>query len=265
MVISVLLLLGMPFVFARTKTERALNERSFHGDPRRNITCLGKHYDLQLPLRRDGHDPNELTMQQLCAKTEYGGAPNGSHFGEWCSRGLQSISKDDPPEPEPDLEDVLDDGRTRDFNDETGVSFDHSPYGGADLELGDPRFLLGFFNRCFCNYGVTDLTIQPKRDEPSDADVHKSYSDSTGEISLDVTDVSGLTTAEDEDNGHLGDVKVEAVELTELVEPNEQEGFALEIVQDQPWSLSLDAGNYITCEGDLPTFPLPEPYPVSEF
>lgn len=57
------LLLGIPGASA------FLDTRSFYGDPRRNITCLGSGYDLQLPVRSNGFDPNGLTMQELCAKT----------------------------------------------------------------------------------------------------------------------------------------------------------------------------------------------------
>lgn len=51
-----------------------VRKRTFIGDPRRNITCLGSSYDLRLPIRPDGLDLNTLTMQQLCAKPVYGGA-----------------------------------------------------------------------------------------------------------------------------------------------------------------------------------------------
>lgn len=258
MIYYFVLLLGIPIVSARPENITTLNERSFYGDPKRGITCLGSHYDLQLPLRSDGSDPNELTMQELCAKTIYGGAPAGDHLGGWCSKGLPtkvegSEDTDDDEEPEGYGNSEL-----------TGVSFDLSPNSHADLDTADPRFLLGCFNRCFCNYGVTDLTIQPKRSEPSNADVYMKKSRGTGEILLDVTD--DVTTSDRIHDGRLGDVEVEYVELDELIEPNEEKGFAISReTHDPPWALSLDAGNYITCEGDLPSFPLPQPYPVSEF
>lgn len=64
-------------------------KRTFIGDPRRNITCLGSSYDLRLPIRPDGVDLNQLTMQQLCAKKIYGGADIPSVVGGWCSKGLE--------------------------------------------------------------------------------------------------------------------------------------------------------------------------------
>lgn len=66
-------------------------------------------------------------------------------------------------------------------------------------------------------------------------------------------------------DGRLGDVEVETVSLKQMIEPNAENGFAIEMTDDPPWRLNMDAGNYITCEGDLPSFPLPNPYPVSDF
>ena len=89
-------------------------------------------------------------------------------------------------------------------------------------------------------------------------------SSETGEIRLDVTESEDLRTAEILHDGRLGDVAVDSVWLTESKEPNKVGGFALEkVLRDPLWSLSLDAGNYITCEGELPFLALPEPYPVS--
>lgn len=65
-------------VYARSKEFSSIDKRTLYGDPRRNITCLGSSYDLQLPIRSDSTNPNEYTMQQLCAKTIYGGAHQAS-------------------------------------------------------------------------------------------------------------------------------------------------------------------------------------------
>jgi len=163
-------------VYARSKEFSSIDKRTLYGDPRRNITCLGSSYDLQLPIRSDGTNPNEYTMQQLCAKTIYGGAPPGQHLGGWCSKGLPYVEKD--------FDSIIPVSPTEDFDDNDhltstipqGISFDDSAAAQAASDGWDLRFLLGCFNRCFCNYGVEDLTIQPKRDTPSNADtyLHKS-------------------------------------------------------------------------------------------
>ncbi|KAL8692232.1 MAG: hypothetical protein Q9218_002708 [Villophora microphyllina] len=53
-------------------------------DPRGQITCLGDSYPLKLPMIGD-FDPNRLTMQQICAKTQYHGGPPGQHIGGYCA------------------------------------------------------------------------------------------------------------------------------------------------------------------------------------
>ncbi len=256
--------LGILGSSAFSKDNGHLDKRSFYGDPRRNITCLGSSYDLQLPVRRNGVDPNQFTMQQLCAKTTYGGAPNGQHLGGWCSRGLiyrdleldygDSDSDSGPAEqPEDSWQWAF-----------TGVSFDLSNTFQDERTGADPRFLLGCVNRCFCNFEVNDLTIQPKRSVPSNADVYMEKSRTTGEILLDVTD--DVTTNHESHTGRKGATLVDTVILNQLFEPNQTRGYAYEPTFGiTPWFLSLDAGNYITCEGDLPSFPLPQPYLVSDF
>lgn len=261
------LCLGILRASAFPKENDHLDRRSFYGDPRRNITCLGSSYDLQLPVRTDGVDPNRFTMQQLCAKTIYGGAPAGQHLGGWCSRGL--VVKDGEPGENSDPDDYSPYDNTENPNDEwewrwTGVSFDVSAASQASEEGADPRFQLGCFNRCFCNFEIEDLTIQPKRSVPSNADVYLKESGGTSEIMLDVED--DVTTTEDVHTGRFGDTMVDSVELNEIIEPNSVSVIAyMPDFHGIPWDLSLDAGNYITCEGDLPSFPLPQPYLVSDF
>ena len=263
------ILLGTFASSAFLKNNGHLDERSFYGDPRRNITCLGSSYDLQLPVREDGIDPNRFTMQQLCAKTIYGGAPAGQHLGGWCSRGLIVRDGWPPAEYETDSDSDSDPPERPEDSSEwewTGVSFDLSAASQAYVKGADPRFLLGCFNRCFCNFEVNDLTIQPKRSVPSNADVYMKESGGTGEILLDVTD--DVTTAEHRHTGRMEATMVDSVKLAEMIEPNQEGGYAYMPTDqdtDIPWDLSLDAGNYITCEGDLPSFPLSQPYLVSEF
>jgi len=246
-------------VYAGSEKSSSPGKRTFNGYPRRNITCLGSSYDLQLPIRSDGFNPNELTMQQLCAKTVYGGAPLGQNLGGWCSKGLryseQGFSDQVPVYHEYDNRDYAT------STDPQGVSFDLAT---EYPEGWDPRSHLGCFNRCFCNYGIEDLTIQPKRDVPSAADVTEHESYETGELMLDVDD--DISTLGGLHDGRLGDVDVDTVWLHEMVEPSSEDGLAiLKDNVDPPWRLSMDAGNYITCEGELPGFPLPEPYLNSNF
>lgn len=215
MLFYLFLLLGNPVSSAIPKNNSNLDKRTFYGDPRRNITCLGSSYDLQLSIRRDGVDPNHFSMQQLCAKTIYGGAPAGQHLGGWCSQGLPS-HEIWPAENGHNEVVHVDENPSL-----AGVSFDLSD--ASHAADADPRFLLGCFNRCFCNWGVDDLTIQPKRSVPSDADILMNESSGCAEIALDVTD--DVTTTAASHDGRLGDVQVDSVKLVERVEPNEEGGF----------------------------------------
>ena len=132
----------------------------------------------------------------------------------------------------------------------------------------DDRLYAGCLNRCFCSWGLDDLTIQPKREVPSNADLITVPIDTSAftELKLELADF----TRGDRDfynrikNG--SDISVLQI-MHDLGEPNEEGGYAQ--THTTGWieqvELSLDPANDITCEGELPSFALPEPYPLSEF
>lgn len=112
--------------------------------PWHNITCLGTNYDLTLPII-DGFNPNEVSMQRLCAKPQYDGGLPGQHLGGRCSFGAQKT-----------------------------VVFDLSEEAQVSTALQNPRTMLGCTYRCFCNYSPRrsriwnqpvagpPITVQPK-------------------------------------------------------------------------------------------------------
>ena len=83
-------------------------------------------------------------MQQLCAKTIYGGAPAGQHLGGWCSRGLKILDVDVDHDPLDDFH--IEEGDAW-LSAARGVSFDASADAHASKEGQDARFLLDCFNR----------------------------------------------------------------------------------------------------------------------
>ena len=52
----------------------------------------------------------------------------------------------------------------------------------------------------------------------------------TGEIALDIDD--DVSTADVSHNGRFGDTRVDVVRLTELIEPNEEGGYAKKLEDD---------------------------------
>ena len=86
---QVFFIISLSSLRALGKPSGHVEKRTFYGDPRRNITCLGSSYDLRLPLRPDGVDLNQLTMQQLCAENIYGRADIPYRLGGWCSKVLE--------------------------------------------------------------------------------------------------------------------------------------------------------------------------------
>lgn len=245
---------------------------TFIGDPRRNITCLGSSYDMRLPIRPDGVDLNQLTMQQLCAKRAYGGAGISRAMGGWCSKGLEPAYIAD--EYGGDMEWRQDDGMLPTL---TGVSFDatgaedtNPPGWAPNQPYFNDRLYAGCLNRCFCSWELDDLTIQPKREVPSNADVVTRKRDESRfiEIKLEIVDMSGQGYHPGFNNRVPDDTEISVLQVMEdLGEPNEEGGYAKthSIEFPEVLELSLDPGNDITCEGDLPSFSLPPPYTNADF
>ena len=258
----VLLLFGIRRCCTRSTYDRNIDKRITQTDPMRNITCLGSSYDLQLPIRR-GVDLNQYTMQQLCAKEAYGGAVVNQ--GGWCSAGLDITIEDHdgPIQEHPDWDADPDLAAPT----LTGVSFDLGDrWDVARIEEFNPRWMLGCLNRCFCNWGIENINIQPKRETPSNADATLIEAARwTRELQLDVANIN--STWIDEHFGRMRGAIVDVVRLIDLKEPVDigENAVAPSDAFFEPWDLSLDPGNYITCEGELPSFPLPPPYPVSDF
>ena len=198
------------------------------GNSYHNISCVGNRYALELPLQ-DGWDPNERTLQELCAKPQYFGGPPGQHVGGWCNHNE--------------------------------VVFDDSPGAQINPELANPRVLLGCRYRCFCNHiiPVEDRKIQPKPSESQRSlQVLKEDRSSslTYEIRLDIQ--NDFTMPIEYNQGSWGDEEVDVVRISHFPEIRHPESL------EQPHIdyVSEDPGNKITCSGSLPSFPLPSPYSV---
>ena len=201
------------------------NANTYH-----NLSCVGDRYTLELPLQQ-GWNPNERTMQQLCAKPQYYGGPPGQHVGGWCHHNE--------------------------------VVFDGSADAQISTELANPRILLGCRYRCFCNHiiPVENRNVQPKPNENQAAlRLLREGRESllTYEIRLDVQD--DFTMPLSYNQGSFEYLEVDVVRLSRFKEVRHQE--SLEIPRYE--YVSEDEGNKITCSGNLPTFPLPSPYSATQ-
>ena len=222
-------------------------------DPVGNITCLGDSYDLELPLQAHWN-PNTVSMQSLCAKTQYGGGPPGQNIAGWCEIPPRSRGYLHPSNP-------------------GTIAFDASPGAQANAQLQNPRVMLGCLYRCFCSNGVEELSLQRLSLQP------KTYRS---------TDIFGIHTATPEvDSDTAYQVKIDVVD--DFFVPQEQHmgppqqpahpGVVVATVYTQTqvelqagnprelevtW-VSLDPDNNITCIGNLPTFNLPAPYQISQY
>ena len=207
-----------------------------------NITCVGQSPDLRLPLLQDGFDPNRASMQQLCAKTQYGGGAPGQQAGGYCWTRPGTFSYNTVG------------------NDTTGdVGFDLSSAAQASARLQNPRFLLACFYRCFCNYGLDDPSTQPKSRyayfRTSMARSLFSY-----ELQLDLD--NDFTTPRLLKMGKQGARRVKSTRVPERTESGQMENPSGKLGREY---ITLDPGNEIECRGALPDFVLPSPYTMSDF
>ena len=155
-------------------------------NPVRNITCIGHGLALELPMI-GGFNPNQVSVHEICAKPQYNGGARGQHAGGYCY---------EPP-----------------FAPYTGVvAFDRSRAAEASPELQNERVLLSCLYRCYCNWGLTDVSIQPKGIwKGPQFDAQPQASSRTYEISLDLND--DFTTPQELKMGHQGSKKVDSLSV----------------------------------------------------
>lgn len=216
-----------------------------NADPTNNITCVGDRYDLDLPISA-GLNPNTVSMQQLCAKTQFGGGPPGQHVGGWCQWGRYSNQ----------------------------VVFDLSAAAQINPVLANPRIMLGCSYRCFCNYNLGPNAAQPK----AVPNTNVWESDQTYELQVEIVDdfdvawATNLGSAEPGSTvdapqiSHKGTAGASDVQVFEL-QTLSQLGYTEDKFDTHPRFTysSINAENEIECHGTLPRFPFPSPYRVSDF
>ncbi|KAI9680489.1 MAG: hypothetical protein M1817_003929 [Caeruleum heppii] len=95
-------------------------------DPQGHITCLGPLPAWALP-KINGWDPNTATLQEICAKPQYGGKARWQHIGGYCPKFDLDNTPLDDDEPE-----------------ERPLAFDRDPRAQASVFLSNPRTVQPF-------------------------------------------------------------------------------------------------------------------------
>ncbi|MCJ1273116.1 hypothetical protein MMC21_000905 [Puttea exsequens] len=194
-------------------------------NPEGNITCIGDSYPLLLPVVGN-FNPNQVTMQQLCAKPQYNGGQRGQHIGGWCatppSHGFPGI-----------------------------VSFDSSTEAQVNKVLANKRVMAGCMYKCFCNHGLEDPSIQPLNSFAG-ARMHSFPSVLTYELELDIVDDFGNPPLPKHGSLETG--------VKTLIITSRWESYGA-MVQLRNL-ISLAPENHVSCRGDLPAFGLPPPFTV---
>ena len=216
--------------------------------PRFGITCTGPLPDFPLPNIL-GWDPNHSTLQQICAKPQYG----GKYVEGFGSLGLSGFCFPNIPG---------DQGRGSGI-----VAFDsnreyiRAPQESRPITLYNPRLLLYCRERCFCSQkrDGTVVTVKPKgfheHNAPISAPLRNSYV-----IRLDILDDFDIPSPDHQGIGYT------SVPTTYITWANQL------LIQQRRFSyrsteVTVDPANRIECieNDDIPTFPIPEPYRWDDF
>ncbi|KAF6234114.1 hypothetical protein HO173_007533 [Letharia columbiana] len=197
-----------------------------NADPTNNITCVGDKYDLDLPISA-GFNPNTVSMQQLCAKTQFGGGPPGQHVGGWMPMGPLFQPSGFRPKR----------GRTN--------------QSGSGEPPHHPRAVPN------TNVWESDQTYELQVEIVDDFDVAWTTNLGSAEpgSTVDAPQISHKGTA--------GTSDVQVYELQTL----SQLAYTEDKFNTHPRFTysSMNAENEIECHGTLPRFPFPSPYRVSDF
>ncbi|KAI9804697.1 MAG: hypothetical protein M1833_006772 [Piccolia ochrophora] len=238
----------VPGISAAYDPKKVSLEENFdpeNANPIGQVKCVGESPDLRLPTQIPYRDPNTQTMQELCAKPQYGGGP--LHVGGFCY-GPQSLPKTFIEPRENYLLGI--------------VAFDESPDAQGYRPLMVPRVFLHCLLRCFCANDLDDETQQPYQYARS-LRTATPRSQDTYELKVDVLD----DFEEHDWRGKLGTHPVPSVQVeTRFIEYEVRLRRPSDRGRDPPLFVSVDVANHVECRGPLPSFfPLPPPYTIRDF
>ena len=203
-------------------------------------------------------NPNGLSMQRLCVKPQYGGGAQHQHAGAYCFNPIE-------PDSEPDSSFERYSSSTSDSDDEFArepavmlgkVVFDPHRGAQASQQLQNPRFMQACVYRCFCNYGVEDVSRQPlSKNYPVELwDAQLGY-----ELQIDINNDFTVPRA-----SKMGDQARGIVESIRIMTMPQIDSLGAGFLPHSTY-MNLDPGNEIECEGNLPDFVFPSPYTRASF
>ncbi|KAI9673375.1 MAG: hypothetical protein M1817_002837 [Caeruleum heppii] len=193
-------------------------------DDRYGITCTGNLPPYRLPVF-PGWDPNTFTLQEICAKPQYGGKAPGQHLAGWCESKTEGI----------------------------GFDFNNGLVGVQKAwQLSHPRLELYCRSRCQCSRDPWDWNSGRL---PAGLGTFQQRAVDTVELKLDKNEWPPRPTSTD---------IVPAVRYgrsRQVVKDwVEQQGLGWRDPEQKWVYLSLDKENKIVCAGDFPDWPAPSPF-----
>ncbi|KAI9669836.1 MAG: hypothetical protein M1817_004577 [Caeruleum heppii] len=229
-------------VYDSTRPHRYENFDPAEADPLGSIRCEGP-----LPYRLPRYpfwpfDPNTFTLQQLCAKPQYGGRGPGQHLSGFCSDNQYGV-----------------------------VAFDDSEQARRAVGLCTPRLWLYCRLRCFCDYNFPGEDFRPPDAIAASFPSHLVPSSESYRITVHRVDHEHWDGQASQRGNGYGDLEVLATDIdldTQVAIAMHEANMLHPDFPDETFhalSLSIDPRNNISCAGPLPSWPAPVPWQWSEF
>ena len=220
-------------------------------NPRGRIHCFG-HPQTAMPAQLEGGlEPRSKTLQQLCAKPQYGGGLPGEHAGGYCA---------------------FVPGQTPDLYRAT-IAFDDRHDVQTNRQLAQSRFRVQCSLRCFCTSVVDDA----EKEHPIFIDGLRECiiikPSIVQEFNSDYLEEVEQTVA----GQHVRNLLLPEVAFNQGVRQHLQSGASLdghEVFEDvlnhydigfEHDVTALDPDSAVDCTGNLPTFAMPPPIDIADF
>ncbi|KAI9674167.1 MAG: hypothetical protein M1817_001985 [Caeruleum heppii] len=215
-------------VFDPTKPHVEENFDPAEANPEHNLTCVGPLPPWPLP-RFPEFDPNNFTLQQLCAKPQYGGRAPQQHLGAACFKPRH--------------------------DDRGAIFFDTTEASKVARDLVNPRILLYCRTRCFCNrYRHSGNVTLPRDVSP----MHGTQYHATWQsYQIKIDEVDDFAVPWHQHTTEVGELR-----------PMTPINYGVQAGRTRllyHLLVSIPNAANVTCQGPVPRALIPEPYASSDF